>query len=97
VTVAVLSDEEVRQALRQLPGWRREGDAIAKEFTREGGFSGSVAFVSRLAEAADAADHHPDVSIAWNTVTVSWRTHSQGGITERDLRMATETDRLAGA
>jgi 4a-hydroxytetrahydrobiopterin dehydratase len=92
----VLTDEEIRQALRQLPGWRREGAAIAKEFTLKGGFAGSMAFVNRLAEAADAADHHPDLAISWNRVTVSWSTHSQGGVTENDLRMAAETERLAG-
>jgi 4a-hydroxytetrahydrobiopterin dehydratase len=92
----VLSEEEVRQALRQLPGWRAEGQAIAKDFTFDGGFMGSLAYVNRLGEAAEAANHHPDLTISWDTVTVSWSTHSQGGVTENDLRMATEADRLAG-
>jgi 4a-hydroxytetrahydrobiopterin dehydratase len=95
--VATLSEEEVREALRRLPGWRSEGAAIAKEFTFDGGFMGSVGYVNRLAEAAEAADHHPDLTISWNTVTVSWSTHSQGGVTENDLRMAAEADRLAAA
>jgi len=95
--MAVLSDDEVRQALGGLPGWRREGDAIVKEFTFDGGFMGSVGYVNRLAEAAEAADHHPDLTISWNTVTVAWSTHSQGGITENDVRMAGEADRLATA
>ena len=93
--MATLSDEEVRQALRQLPGWRSEGDAIVKEFTFEGGFMGSVGYVNRLAEAAAAADHHPDLTISWDTVTVSLSTHSQGGVTEADLKLAAEADRLA--
>lgn len=92
----VLSDEEVRRALDGLPGWRREGDAIVKEFRFDGGFMGSVGYVNRLAEAAEEADHHPDLSISWNRVTVAWSTHSQGGITENDVRMAGEADRLAG-
>jgi 4a-hydroxytetrahydrobiopterin dehydratase len=95
--MAVLNDDEVQRALGGLPGWRREGDAIVKEFTFDGGFMGSVGYVNRLADAAEAADHHPDVSISWNTVTVSWSTHSQGGITENDVRMASEADRLATA
>lgn len=95
--MATLSEEEVRQALRQLPGWRSEGAAIVKEFTFNGGFMGSIDYVNRLAEAAEAVDHHPDLTISWETVTVSWSTHSQGGVTESDLRMATEADRLAGA
>jgi 4a-hydroxytetrahydrobiopterin dehydratase len=93
--VAKLSEEEVRQALRQLPGWRAEGDGIVREFTFDGGFMGSVGYVNRLAEAAEAADHHPDLAISWNKVTVTWSTHSQGGVT--DLKMATEADRLATA
>jgi 4a-hydroxytetrahydrobiopterin dehydratase len=94
--MAVLSEEEVRQALRQLPGWRADGRAIAKDFTFEGGFAGALAYVNRLGEAAETAGHHPDLAISWNTVTVTWSTHSQGGVTESDLRMATEADRLAG-
>ena len=95
--MATLSEEEVRQALRQLPGWRSEGAAIVKEFTFDGGFMGSVGYVNRLAEAAEEADHHPDLTIAWNRVTVSWSTHSQGGVTENDLKMAAEADRLASS
>jgi 4a-hydroxytetrahydrobiopterin dehydratase len=94
--MAVLSDDDIRRALGGLPGWRREGDALVKEFRLDGGFMGSVGFVNRLAEAAEAADHHPDLSISWSTVTVSWSTHSEGGITENDVRMAGEADRLAG-
>jgi len=95
--MAVLGDDEIREALGGLPGWRREGDAIVKEFRFDGGFTGSVGYVNRLAEAAEAADHHPDLAISWNTVTVTWSTHSQGGITENDVRMAREADRLATA
>ena len=93
--MATLSEDEVREALRGLPGWRAEGRAIVKEFTFGGGFMGSVGYVNRLAEAAEAADHHPDLAISWNTVTVSWSTHSQGGVTQNDIRMAAEADRLA--
>jgi 4a-hydroxytetrahydrobiopterin dehydratase len=54
-------------------------------------------FVNRLAEAAEAANHHPDLFISWNKVTVSLSTHSEGGVTERDLSLAGEADRLAAA
>jgi len=77
------------------PGWIRDGDAIAKEFTLDGGFMGSVGFVNRLAEAAEAADHHPDLAISWNRVTVTLSTHSEGGVTDKDLAMAAEAERLA--
>ena len=93
--MATLSEEEVRQALRQLPGWRAQGDGIVKDFKFDGGFMGSVGYVNRLAAVAETADHHPDLAIAWDTVTVTWSSHSEGGVTENDLRMATEADRLA--
>jgi 4a-hydroxytetrahydrobiopterin dehydratase len=95
--MAVLGDDEVRRRLEALPGWRHEGGALRREFTFDGGFMGSVGFVNRLAEAAERADHHPDLDIRWNRVAVSWSTHSQGGVTENDLRMAAETDALATA
>lgn len=91
----MLSDNEIETALGDLPGWRRDGDALVREVTVPGGFSDAVAFVARLAAAADEADHHPDVAISWNRVTVSWSTHSAGGITARDLEMAGRTDEIA--
>jgi 4a-hydroxytetrahydrobiopterin dehydratase len=56
---------------------------------------GSVGFVNRLAEAAEEADHHPDLAISWNRVTVTLSTHSQGGITEKDIVLARVADGLA--
>ena len=64
-----------------------------KEFTLEG-FMGAVTFVNRLAGAAEQADHHPDLDIRWNRVTVRWSTHSQGGVTGLDLDMASRTEGL---
>ena len=90
----VLSDAEITQALRQLPGWERAGNAITKEFTFDD-FMGSVGFVNRVAEPAEEMNHHPDLAISWNRVTVSLSTHSQGGVTDNDLRLATEVDRRA--
>ncbi len=91
----VLSDEEIGEALRQLPGWERVGHAINKTFTLDGGFMGSVGFVNRVAEPAERMNHHPDLEISWNRVTVSLSTHSEGGVTDNDLRLATEVDQLA--
>ncbi|MEQ8834103.1 MAG: 4a-hydroxytetrahydrobiopterin dehydratase [Miltoncostaeaceae bacterium] len=90
----MLNDEQITAALAGLPGWEREGDALVRRITVPGGFSDAIAFVRRLAEAADRVDHHPDVSISWNRVTVSWSSHSAGGITERDVEMAAATDAL---
>jgi 4a-hydroxytetrahydrobiopterin dehydratase len=59
------------------------------------GFPAAITFVNRLAEAAEAADHHPDIAISYKRVTVRWATHSAGGITDRDRDMAAKTDELA--
>ena len=89
-----LDDAAVARALATLPDWKREGDAIAKTF-RFGSFRDAVAFVDRLAAAADAANHHPDILIRYRRVTLTYSTHSEGGITEKDVAGATEADRLA--
>jgi 4a-hydroxytetrahydrobiopterin dehydratase len=93
----LLTPDEIHAALAGMPGWQREGEAIVRQFSLEGGFMGSVGFVNRLAEAAEEADHHPDLVISWNRVTVTLATHSQGGITEKDIALARHADRLADA
>lgn len=93
---AVLDDADIARALEGLPGWSRRGDALVREYLIPGGFSDAVAFVERIARAADQADHHPDVTISWNRVTLSWSTHSEGGITHRDVAMAGRSDAIAG-
>jgi 4a-hydroxytetrahydrobiopterin dehydratase len=75
-------------------GWEEVDGALERAF-RFKDFAEAIAFVNRLAEAAEAADHHPDLGVSWNSVTVRWRTHSEQAITERDVAMAGETDRLA--
>lgn len=89
-----LPADAVAAALTGLPGWNRDGDALVKAFTFDG-FMDAVSFVNRLAGAAEQADHHPDLDIRWNRVVVRWSTHSQGGITQRDLDLAARTDTLA--
>lgn len=93
--MGLLTSDEITEALAGMPGWEREGDAITREFSFDGGFMGSVGFVNRVAEAAEAADHHPDLAISWNRVTVTLSTHSAGGITDKDIALAGEADRLA--
>lgn len=93
--MGLLTSDEITQALAGMPGWERVGDAIVRQFSLEGGFMGSVGFVNRLAAAAEAADHHPDVAISWNRVTVTLSSHSAGGITGKDVALAREADRLA--
>jgi 4a-hydroxytetrahydrobiopterin dehydratase len=92
--VALLGDAEVEEKLASLAGWRRSGDAIEKEFKR-GDFVGSVRFVEALVEPAEAMDHHPDLAISWDTVTVSLSSHSEGGLTAADFELAAKIDALA--
>jgi 4a-hydroxytetrahydrobiopterin dehydratase len=92
--MAKLTDAEVAAGLAKLPGWAREGDAIVKRY-KFPKFSEGIRFVDRVAVAADAADHHPDIDIRYTTVTMSLSTHSQGGITAKDVKMAGEIERLA--
>jgi 4a-hydroxytetrahydrobiopterin dehydratase len=89
----LLSDEEVERRLEALDGWEREGDAIAKDF-KLADFKGSVDFVNRLTPAAEEMNHHPDLTISWNTVTVSITNHSEGGLTENDFELAGKIDAL---
>ena len=89
----VLGDDEIRAGLGDLPGWSLEHGAIGKTF-RFDDFLGSVMFVNRITGAAEAANHHPDLSISWNTVTVTLVTHSQGGVTGADLAMAVTIEGL---
>jgi 4a-hydroxytetrahydrobiopterin dehydratase len=92
--VALLSDSEVQEKLTGLEGWERSGEAIEKSFKR-GDFVGAVGFVSSLVEPAEEMNHHPDVSISWETVTVTVSTHSEGGLTAADFELAAKIDALA--
>jgi len=92
--MALLSDSEVEARLSEHPGWERRGGAIAKTFER-GDFVGSVRFVDSLVEPAEGMNHHPDVEISWDKVTVSVATHTEGGITAADFELASKIDALA--
>ena len=89
-----LSADQVRSAIATMPGWNLEGAEIAKQYTFDN-FMGSVGFVNRLAEVAEAANHHPDLAINWNKVRVSLSTHSANAITERDVEVAKKIDAVA--
>src|SRR5687768_14779454 len=89
-----LGDDELAGALASLPGWEQRGNAIARTFTFPA-FMDGIAFVNRVAHAAEAADHHPDVDIRWTRVTCALSTHDAGGVTAADVRLAAEIDRIA--
>jgi 4a-hydroxytetrahydrobiopterin dehydratase len=91
--MALLSDDEIQNRLEPLEGWKREGDAIRKQFKLDD-FKGSVDFVNRLTPVAEEMNHHPDLEISWNTVTVRVSTHSEGGLTENDFELASKVDSL---
>ena len=85
--MAKLSDEEIGTALAELSGWELVEGAITKQY-RLPGFPAAVAFVVRLSYAAEAADHHPDLDIRYDKVRVTLSTHSEGGVTAKDLDLA---------
>ena len=82
--------------MKGLSGWTLEGDAIRKQYTFDG-FLEAIAFVNRLAPEAEAADHHPDILINYKRVTLTYSTHSEGGLTDKDFAGAALADRLAGS
>jgi 4a-hydroxytetrahydrobiopterin dehydratase len=90
-----LPEQDIESRLRDLPGWSREGDAIARQFTFPS-FPDAIAFVTRLAFDAEAADHHPDLLVNYRRVTVKWSTHSEGGVTEKDFNGARQAEAAAG-
>ena len=92
--MARLSDQEIDEELEKCDGWRREGDAIAKDFDR-GDFAGSVDFVNAIAPSAEDMNHHPDLEISWSKVKVTITTHSQGGLTSNDFELARKVDAAA--
>jgi 4a-hydroxytetrahydrobiopterin dehydratase len=88
-----LTDAEIQERLGQLEGWTLEGEAIHKQYTL-GGFPDAIAFVTRLAFDAEAADHHPDIVINFKRVMLSFSTHSEGGLTQKDFDGAKKVDGL---
>ena len=90
----VLSDEEINSRLAELEGWERSGDIIRKTFSR-GDFVGSVRFVDSLVDPAEEMNHHPDLEISWDKVTVSLTNHAAGGLTANDFELAKRIDALA--
>lgn len=92
--MALLSDAEIRDRLAGLPGWKSEGTAIVRRYEFSN-FVEAIAFVRRVAERAEAARHHPDITIHYNKVTLELSTHSEGGVTEKDVEAARSFDAAA--
>ena len=92
--MALLNKQQIDDQLRTLDGWTLDGDAIRKQYTFKG-FPEAVAFVNRLVPDAERADHHPDITINYRRVTLSWSTHDEGGLTAKDIAGAQMSDRRA--
>jgi 4a-hydroxytetrahydrobiopterin dehydratase len=90
-----LSKSEIQERLRTLNGWKLDDDEIEKEF-KFADFKEAMAFVNLVAEAAETANHHPDIEISYNKVEMSLSTHSEGGVTEKDLDLAAKIETAAG-
>jgi 4a-hydroxytetrahydrobiopterin dehydratase len=87
----LLSDIAIQRELGSLPGWARRGDVLTRLYTFRN-FAESMDFVNRVADAAEAANHHPDIDIRYSKVTLTLSTHDAGGITQNDVDLAKAID-----
>ena len=91
----VLTDEQVDAAAKSLDGWERVDGALRRS-VKFGAFLDGIDAVRRVAEHAEREDHHPDIDIRWRTVTFALVTHSEGGITDKDVQMAAQISEVLG-
>jgi 4a-hydroxytetrahydrobiopterin dehydratase len=93
--MAKLSPNQIKQELQTLPGWELKDDAIGKMF-RFNEFLEGIEFVNRVAPIAEADDHHPDIHINYTRVSFICSTHSEGGVTEKDVKLARQIEEAFG-
>ena len=91
--MALLTDDEIAGRLGAVPGWSRQGSSITTTVTRRD-FRDSMLWAGAVAYLAEQADHHPDVLISWNKVTLTLSTHSAGGLTAADFDLAAKISAL---
>jgi 4a-hydroxytetrahydrobiopterin dehydratase len=89
--MAKLSPGQIKQEFQSLPGWELKNDAISKLF-RFNEFLEGIEFVNRVARIAEADDHHPDIHVNYTRVTFICSTHSEGGVTEKDIKLARQIE-----
>jgi 4a-hydroxytetrahydrobiopterin dehydratase len=87
-----LSETQIGDELKTLPGWEYQDNSLRKLF-RFKEFMDGIRFIGRVAEMAEAADHHPDMLINYTRVTFTCSTHSEGGVTDKDIRLANQIER----
>ena len=91
--MAALTKPDIQQRLKKLEQWSHAGKALQKKYTFKA-FLPAIAFVNKIAEAAESAGHHPDITINYSVVGISLSTHSEGGVTEKDFDLATKIDQI---
>lgn len=91
--MALLDDTAIARELTEVPGWERDGAAIVTTVTL-GDFKEAMAYVNQIAEIAEERNHHPDITIQWNKVTLTLSTHSAGGLTANDFDLARRINAL---
>ncbi|MEM6522016.1 MAG: 4a-hydroxytetrahydrobiopterin dehydratase [Cyanobacteria bacterium P01_D01_bin.71] len=89
----LLTEAEIQTQLQRLKGWQQDGKTITTVKTFDG-FPSAIAFVNKLVEPAEAAGHHPDLSISYNRIAVSLSTHDAGGLTQKDFDLAQQIEQL---
>lgn len=94
--MTVLSKGDIRARLKDVDGWVLDGGELVKKVKLKD-FAASMALVNKIAERAEVADHHPDITIKYNKVKLTLSTHSEGGVTEKDFALAAEIDAVVPA
>jgi 4a-hydroxytetrahydrobiopterin dehydratase len=92
--VDVLTDVQISERLAGVPGWTRQGDDIVHAQTLAD-FKAALLYVGAVGYLAETANHHPDITIQWNKVTLTLSTHSAGGLTAKDFALAEQISRLS--
>jgi 4a-hydroxytetrahydrobiopterin dehydratase len=91
--MALLGEDQIRQRLADINGWELAGNEIRKTYSFSS-FALAMAFVNRVADLAQAANHHPDINVRYDKVSLALSTHSEGGLTKRDLDLAARIEAL---
>jgi 4a-hydroxytetrahydrobiopterin dehydratase len=88
-----LEPGEIDSGLKELSGWSRQGEKLTKRFKFDN-FADSLAFVNKVGEIAEAADHHPDIKFGWGYAEIETTTHDRSGVTDFDLDLAKKIDEI---
>jgi len=91
-----LTEEEARERIAGLDGWRYKDDKIKKSFKFDN-FAAALAFVNKVGEIAERLDHHPDIKFGWGYAKIKTTTHDRDGVTDFDIELARQMDALAGS